>query len=103
MFAKLREIFVRQYIGAILIALLVYQSGLELITRIARIVYWRLTTRPSVLVPSKSSSFPWENLVFSVVSIALYLLVAYLLVRWLYGKDVSPGQEQPEATSEQPQ
>jgi hypothetical protein len=101
MVAKLREIFVGQYIGAILIALLVWQGGVELITRIARTVYWRLNTHPSVLAPSQSS-FPWENVVFSVVSSALYLLTAYGLLRWLYGKAVSPSQEESEAASEQP-
>ena len=81
-----------------LIALLVWQGGVELITRIARSVYWRLSTHSSVLASSQSS-FPWENVVFSVVSGALYLLTAYGLVRWLYGKDIWPSQEQP---AEQP-
>jgi hypothetical protein len=60
MFAKLREIFVRQYIGAMLIALLVWQGGVELVTRISRIVYWYLDAHRSVLMTSHSA-FPWEN------------------------------------------
>jgi hypothetical protein len=100
MFAKLREIFVQQYIGAMLIALLVWQSGVELITRIARIVYWYLNARRSVLAPSHYG-FPWENLVFSVISIALYLMTAYLLARWLYRRDAPARQEHPESASEQ--
>ena len=100
MFAKLREIFVRQYIGAMLVALLVWHGGVDLITRIARIVYWYLNDHRSVLTTSHDA-FPWENLVFSVVSIVLYLLAALGLVRWLYGSNVSANQEQPEPTSEQ--
>jgi hypothetical protein len=100
MFAKLREIFVQQYIGAMLIALFVWQSGVELITRIDRIIYSYRNARRSVLAPSHYG-FPWENLVFSAISIALYLLSAYLLAQWLYIKDASASQEHPESASEQ--
>jgi hypothetical protein len=71
----------------------------DLITRIARIVYWYLNTRRSVLTTSHDV-FPWENLIFSVVSIALYLLAAFGLTRWLYGSHVSENQRR-EPTSEQ--
>jgi hypothetical protein len=99
MFAKLREIFVGQYIGAILIALLVWQAGVELVTRFARIVFWYINARRSVLAPSREA-FPWEHLVFSAVAIALYLLITYALVRWLYGGNTALSQTQSEPPSD---
>jgi hypothetical protein len=34
--------------------------------------------------------FPWDNLILSAVSIALYLLTAYVLAQWLYPPEVLP-------------
>lgn len=38
----------------------------------------------SVFGGSSGAPFPWDNLIFSAVTVVLYLLVAYALVRWLY-------------------
>jgi len=39
MFTKLREVLLTQYIGAFLIALLVWQAAVEIVTRVVRIGY----------------------------------------------------------------
>jgi hypothetical protein len=86
MIAKLREILLTQYVGAILIALLVLQAAIEVITRAVRIGFWFFNHRhvQSVLGGASNEVFAWDNLVFSAVTAALYLLTAYGLARWLY-------------------
>ena len=86
MFSKLREILLTQYIGSILIALLFWQAAIEVITTIVRTGFWVSNHRhaESVFGGSSSTPFPWDNLIFSAVTIALYLLTAFGLARWLY-------------------
>jgi hypothetical protein len=86
MFSKLREILLTQYIGSILVALLVWQAAIEVITTAVRTGFWCSSHRPttSVFGGSSRAPFPWDNLIFSAVTVALYLLAAYGLARWLY-------------------
>jgi hypothetical protein len=101
MLSKLREILQTQYIGSILVALLVWQAAIEIVTTVVRTGFWYFNQRhsQSVLVPS-GTPYPWENLVFSVVTVALYLLTAYALALWLYPATVPAAVAE---TSEQPQ
>ena len=101
MFTRLREIFVGQYIGAMLIALVAWQALVELVNRIVRIGYWFFGAHQSVL-PTPRDAFPWENLTFSVVSITLYTLLAYGLARWLYLGKASVNVEPAQPSSELP-
>ena len=87
MFRKLHEILLTQYIGSILVALLVWQAAIEVITTAVRTGFWFSNHRhtESVLGGGFSRApFPWDNLIFSAVTVALYLLTAYGLARWLY-------------------
>jgi hypothetical protein len=86
MLSKLREILLTQYIGSILIGLLVWQAAIELVTRIGRLGFWFSTylRTESAVGGSSAAPFRWDGLVLSVISAALYLLVAYGLARWLY-------------------
>jgi hypothetical protein len=86
MFSKLREILLTQHVGSILVALLVWQAAIEVLARVVRIGFWffnHLHTE-SVLEGSSRARFPWDTFIFSDVTVALYLLTAYGLVRWLY-------------------
>jgi hypothetical protein len=85
MLSKLREILQTQYIGSILVALLVWQAAIEIVTTVVRSGFWYFNQRHSrsVLVPS-GTPYPWDNFVFSAVTVALYLLTAYALALWLY-------------------
>jgi len=85
MLSKLREILQTQYIGSILVALLVWQAAIEIVTTVVRSGFWYFDQRHgrSVLVPS-GTPYPWDNFVFSAVTVALYLLTAYALALWLY-------------------
>lgn len=86
MLRTLREILVTQYIGSILIALLLMEAAIELAQRIGRIAVWLYNHQQnhSVLAPSSDARFGWEYLISSLSMAALYLLSAYALARWLY-------------------
>jgi hypothetical protein len=82
---KIREILLTQYIGAILTALLACQAIIVVIAAVIRDGLWYIGQRraQSVLEGSRVS-FPWENMISTLVTAALYVLTAYLLARWLY-------------------
>ena len=86
MFSNLRQILLTEYIGSILIALLAVQAAAELVTTVARTGFWFFNRRHTESVFGGSSSAPlrWDTLIFDGVKIALYLLAAYGLARWLY-------------------
>jgi hypothetical protein len=83
MLKKIREILLTQYIGSILVALLVCQALIEMVVTVVRNGFWFFNSRRSAPV-SSGTPYPWDNLIFSLVSAALYLLIAYLMARWLY-------------------
>lgn len=100
MLSKLREILLTQYIGSILVALLVWQAAIEVITTAVRTGYWFSNHRhtESVFGESSRAPFPWDNLIFSAVTVALYLLTAYGLARWLYPpQPIAPETEEESA------
>jgi len=86
MISKLREILLTQYIGSILIALLLMQAVIEAILRVVRIASWFTSQSHSrsLLSGSPTSEFPWDGLVFSLVTMALYSVTGYALARWLF-------------------
>ena len=97
MFSKLREVLLTQYIGAFLIALLVWQAAVELVTRIVRIGYWfYYTPHPSMFAEYSREQFHWDGVILSIVRGAMYLLVAYALGRWLYPPESSRATDKAE-------
>ncbi len=107
MFLKLREILLTQYIGSMLVALLVLQATIELITTAVRTGFWFSNHRhtESVFGGSSSSPFPWDNLIYSAVTVALYLLTAYALARWLYpaASPIVPKETESGSSPDQPE
>jgi hypothetical protein len=94
MVEKLREILLTRYIGSILIALLCLQALIVLIEKIVQTLFWFIyDQRSHSVLGSSRSSFAWDNLIFSVVTGALYLAVAYALAQWLYPTDVIPSPQ----------
>jgi len=88
MVEKLREILLTRYIGSMLIALLCSQAFIVLIEKIAQTIFWIINDQRSrSALDSSHSSFAWDNLIFSAVTGALYLVVAYALAQWLYPTD----------------
>ena len=96
MLTKLRDILLTQYIGSSLIALLIWQGVFEFITTAVRSMFWSYSHRNTGSLLSESSSkFPWDNIVFTGVTIALYLLTAYALARWLFPEFFVPAAAEP--------
>jgi uncharacterized membrane protein (DUF4010 family) len=105
MVQKLRETLLTRYIGSILIALLCSQALIVLIEKIAQTIFWVINDQRShsALEPSHSS-FAWDNLIFSAVTCALYLVVAYVLAQWLYPTVAIPSpQSDDELSPDQPE
>ena len=85
MVQKLREILLTQYIGSILVALLACNAVVTLTTTFVRDVFWVINDqRTRSVLGSLHPPFPWDNVVASAVTVALYLLIAYSLARWLH-------------------
>jgi hypothetical protein len=107
MISKLREILLTQYIGSILVALLVWQAAIEFVTSTVRTGFWVFNHHrtESVLGGSSGAPFPWDNLIFSAVTIALYLLTAYGVARWLYppAASIAPTEIDDESFPDQPE
>jgi hypothetical protein len=80
----IREILLTEYIGAIVIAVLVADAFSTLFTtlvaQISYHVHFEKHTSPKFEL---STTYP---LFSTVTKIGLYLAIAYLLARWLYGR-----------------
>jgi len=103
MLGKLREVLLTQYIGAFLIALLVWRSAVEVITTIVRIVisYFRTPpTRSALGFTFDESPFPWTSIIFMASTVALYLLTAFALARWLYPVETTGPEADEESFAE---
>jgi|SRR5690242_12190229 len=84
---RIRELLLTQYIGAIVIGLLISQAITNLVSTILVPAGWYLESRGaarSVLGFSSPQPFNWDRFLLNVIGVGLYLLIAYLLLRWLY-------------------
>lgn len=76
---KIREILLTEYIGAILVALLVSDAIIALITLLVGQIYWH------VALAGRYHESLGHSVLTALVKMLLYLGSAYLLARWLYG------------------
>lgn len=85
---RLREILANEYIGAIAIGFLLFQVFATLISTILQPIatYIETRSRPQSLFAPAHSIFNWPQIVLSITSMVLHLLVAFLLTYWLYFK-----------------
>jgi hypothetical protein len=101
MLKKIREVLLTQHIGSVLIALLGWQVMVEIVTLIVRLGFWFFRHWHTQAVwDSPGAPFRWDSLIFSVVTVALYQLTAYLLARWLYPEVAPPAATETEAQSQ---
>jgi H+/Cl- antiporter ClcA len=93
---RIREILLTQYIGAIVIGMLLAQALTGLVSLLVQPVIWYQQVRESHSVMDRGlPPFPWSKLLPLAITIALYVIVSYLLVTWLY-----PVEEAVSATRE---
>jgi hypothetical protein len=84
MLEKLRGVLLTQHIGAMVVALLCWQAAIVLITGVLRLAFGYFRQPPQSVFGAPVNKFDWSFAITSVVTTAIYLLAAYLLVRWLY-------------------
>ena len=101
---RIREIFLTQYIGAIVIGMLAAQTIGGVISLLMQPVIWYTQSRESrSVMQSALPPFPWSQLLPSLITIALYVVVSYLLFVWLYrteeGMLAARAVEKPESHS----
>ena len=84
---RIREVLRNEYIGAIAIGVLLASAITGLIGALVQPVFFYLESKPrpsSVFATEPAQHFPWLTMISGLVPVALYFLVAYLLLRWLY-------------------
>ncbi len=81
---KIREILLTEYIGAILVALLIAEAIIAFVTFLVGQIYYRLFVAGHYpgMVPMESLSY---SVLTTLVKMLLYFASAYILARWLYG------------------
>ena len=85
MFGQFREILLTRYIGAMLVALFLWQAVIEFVFILLRTGAWLVNRHRSESVLGFSNTlYPWDALIYSAISVLLYWALAYMLVRWLY-------------------
>jgi hypothetical protein len=82
--ARLREILLTQYIGAVMIGLVLGQAITIFINTIVQsgAEYWIAQHSRSAL--GNATGFPWSTLIASLVRVSLYMVFCLGLIRWLY-------------------
>ena len=94
---RIRELLRTQYIGAIVIGMLVAQAMVGIVSLLIQPVIWYQQSRGARSVLPGASPFPWSNLLPLTLTVILYLLVAYLFLAWVYSRNAAP-----QLQSEQP-
>ena len=91
---KIREILLTEYIGAIVVALLVADAIIALVTFLVGQIYWH------VAFAGRYHDSLGHSILTTLVKMLLFLASAYMLARWLYGikpQVAQEGTESPEA------
>ena len=87
---RLRAVLLNQYIGAMTVGFLLAQTVAGAITGLVQTsMSYYFARRETSSVMGGSSVFPGSTLIFLLVAVALELLVAFLLMNWLYGSSAS--------------
>jgi hypothetical protein len=95
---RLKEILRNEYIGAVAIGFLLAQAAAALINVIGQpiVTYYQLRSRPTAAFAAQSL-FNWPQIFSQLTSMVLHLIVALLLIWWLYrrGKVALPASTKP--------
>jgi hypothetical protein len=79
----IREILLTEYVGAILVAVLVADAFSALITTAVSQIYFQVQLRHNPMLATHRMSTTY-SLLDALSRVALYLISAYLIARWLY-------------------
>ena len=82
---RIRELLLTQYIGAIVIGLLIESAVNNFVSAVVLPIVLYIESLGSMVGRLETEHFLfWGRLIGSLLSVALEALVAYLLLRWLY-------------------
>jgi len=93
---RIREILLTQYIGAIVIAMLLTEAlGGVVSVLVEPVIWYQQASRLRSAMEPGLKPFPWSDLLPLGIRILLYAFVAYLLLSWLYRNErTSPADEE---------
>ena len=101
---KIREVLVNEYIGAIAIGFLLAQALAATVSTIVQSLAFYMENRNRGVMGGGRGAFDWSALLLPAVSVILDLLVAFLLLFWLYwGSDAKTAPEPEETERAEPQ
>jgi len=82
---KIREALLNQHIGAITIGFVLALAISNFVNALVQsgLTYWNVREQAKTDF-RMTAYFPWTVLIVAFVSMALYVLVAFILMRWLY-------------------
>lgn len=88
---RIREILLTQYIGAIVIGMLISQALVGVIGLLMQPILWyQRAERSGSVFGSSSPSFPLSQLLSPALTAVLYIVVSYFLLAWLYRETKPP-------------
>lgn len=99
MMTRIRTALIEHHVGAIAVGFLIAQVAIQIITAVIQplSIYVLGRFQGQNRFASFRSEWNWGYLITPVVGIALYLLVIYFLLRWLYFPAVVPEASEPDA------
>ena len=96
---KIREILLTEYIGAILIGVLIADAFSNLFTIVTeQVTYYSFFVRNNLPETPFRASYR-QNILNGGIRIVLFLVSSYLLTRWLYGPHNNSLKNQENTTS----
>lgn len=101
---RIREVLLTQYIGAITIGFVLAQTVTGFISGLVQTGanYYFARGEPGSVMGG-APVFPWKTLMFWLITAALQLLVAFLLITWLYAPEKDKDQDAENVPAESPQ
>ena len=103
---RLREVLLTQYIGAITIGFVLAQMVIAVVSGIVQIgvnYSWASREPSSVMGGTATVAFPWKTLIYLLTTALLELVIAFVLIRWLYAGDESDASHGPQTQPEETQ
>ena len=98
---QLREFLRHQYIGAIVIGLLLYQGITSIIpATVGPIFYFIRRNADHSVLSSERPPIPWDTLFQNLVQAVLLFLLAWVMLRWLYVPKPEASDEFPAESAE---
>ena len=87
---RLKQILLTEYIGSIIVGFLAAQGVVNLVAVLVGVLSWTLYGNQGRSVFANPQPFDYSLVIRPATSAALYFLVAFGLVRWLFGPPPEP-------------